>query len=148
MKKYITVETTNGEGYSEPRITVFTSESRARDYYHQTIGSLLILNDMKVCTANDNKCVLSFGGEDLDDDAEAIFFFELDYLKRYVVQVQPDVCDVCVGEIETTNLIDTIQEMDAVLPFDEDDMEELNGVESISSFGSHTDEGYYYLEII
>jgi hypothetical protein len=141
--KYVIIEMTNGEGYSEPIISTFLNEEDAHKYYCESIG-MLLLQDMKVVKSEPDHFVC----EDSDDESETsycIYYLQLDYYQWYILELKPDILDF--NNIKTS--IPCLQKFILNEAYDFTDKTSYNPLSQIISFDSHCDNfGYIYLQIV
>lgn len=142
--KYVIIEMTNGQGYSDPTVMVFTNKEDAQKHYFETIG-MLMMQDMTVVKSEIDHFICEDAEEGLDDSC-AVYFYEFDYFKWYALRLSPDILDFNYSIISIPSLEDIINGTE--FDFD-DDIEKYDENENATFFGAHTNNaGYIHLQII
>jgi len=84
MKKYIIVQVTNGEGYSEPTIDIFSDMDLAKEHFHNCKVELCKYNDVKLTERNFTDTYENALYEDHSDNY-GVHYYELDYYMFYTL---------------------------------------------------------------
>lgn len=141
--KYVIIEMTNGEGYSEPIISTFLNEEDAHKYYCESIG-MLLLQDMKVVKSELDHFVCEDSAEE-SDTSYCIYYLKLDYYQWYILELKPNILDFT--NVKTS--IPCLQKIISNPIYDFDDKISFNPLSQILSFDSCCNNfGYIYLQIL
>ena len=92
MKKYLIVQVTNGEGYSDPQIDIFSSEDLAVEFYNKALEELVKYNDIRIKSTVNNEEYRNVLLKDSKDDY-GIHFYELDYHTWYSIAINCNYSD-------------------------------------------------------
>lgn len=84
MKKYVIVQVTNGECYSDPQIDVFSDKDLAKEHFEQCKAELCKYNDVRLVERNFKDTYENALFKD-DSDDYGVHFYELDYYTFYTL---------------------------------------------------------------
>lgn len=145
-KLYLCVETFNGEGYSEPNLKVCDFKD-IKDISNKWMENYGDDYEKNVNSLNSEYILdITFNGE---EDSGRLIFMKIEPNKYYLLKVMPDMNETEIVDSYTTleeakqTLLEIINDEDS--GFEQDDVDDYDGE---LSFGSHTDDGYEYYEII
>ena len=92
MKKYLIVQVTNGEGYSEPTIDVFSDKDLAKKHFEQCKAELCKYNDVRLTEPNFTDTYENALYKD-DSDNYGVHYYELDYYMFYILCINCNYSD-------------------------------------------------------